>query len=565
MKKNILIILITLCSISLKGQFGITDGNSSVCLYINANTAISGNFLTRNIPKRATFKVNFKLAGAGIDNCTGTLINRKTTQNELGFFFITAGHCFSDTDLSDPNKEFDLIFNYESPTSVSTSTPTSNRGAKTNTQPPTNIQSVNTQMTGFQYIHRSKLRLVVKNSFRDFALFEILKPIPPHFNVAYAGWHPGFIFNLSPINGSFNYTVFHHPANDIKKISTTSTVLSIRPLEHGCRSITKIIDAVFGWIWGRNKSTQVICSIPPLDIGRAWVPFWTAGTITSGSSGASLINNRDKIVGVLWSTAADLSCQFQNVVFNKLRSNYYDESVRSVLNPSKGFWTDELGIDGDIITCYQSLNGLNGEYFAGKDYNSNSGIVNDNKTTLQSATTITTNGALRIHPGADYVFISPNGTTLNSGFEIVAPTQGETKGIFEIKTGSCIIPRSDKNADNIPYSILEKAKKLQLPEYMPFNLTLDKNSVTDLNGVQAYPNPSSDGNFTIRFVVDAKKEVNLSVIDILGKTVYSTPYNCIQGENYFPLDMSRNGLSAGIYFITLQDGAIKKVKKVIVE
>ena len=146
------------------GQFG---GAASSC-YVNANAHIQGNLVIRNIPKRATFKINFKLAGASSENCTGTLINRNTTQNGLGFYFITAGHCFTDTDLSDPNKEFDLIFNYESPTSESNSTPISNRGAKTNSQPPTNIQSLNTSDNGFQYIHRSKLRLVVEIFFISF-------------------------------------------------------------------------------------------------------------------------------------------------------------------------------------------------------------------------------------------------------------------------------------------------------------------------------------------------------------------------------------------------------------
>jgi hypothetical protein len=83
--------------------------------------------------------------------------------------------------------------------------------------------------------------------------------------------------------------------------------------------------------------------------------------------------------------------------------------------------------------------------------------------------------------------------------------------------------------------------------------------------IQAYPNPSSDGNFTVRFVVDAKKSVNLAFTDILGKTIYTTKYSCIQGENYFPLDMSGKGIAEGMYFIIVDDGTTKKVKKVVIK
>jgi len=30
----------------------------------------------------------------------------------------------------------------------------------------------------------------------DFAMFEILTPVPPHFNIAYAGWNPNKFNNL---------------------------------------------------------------------------------------------------------------------------------------------------------------------------------------------------------------------------------------------------------------------------------------------------------------------------------------------------------------------------------
>ena len=59
------------------------------------------------------------------------------------------------------------------------------------------------------------------------------------------------------------------------------------------------------------------------------------------------------------------------------------------------------------------MSNLSGEYFAGKDYNQNSGIVSGGKTTLQSASTITIND-VKIHPGANYSFVAQNSITFNS-------------------------------------------------------------------------------------------------------------------------------------------------------
>jgi hypothetical protein len=90
------------------------------------------------------------------------------------------------------------------------------------------------------------------------------------------------------------------------------------------------------------------------------------------------------------------------------------------------------------------------------------------------------------------------------------------------------VPRSDEKSNEIPSDVMRKARNMELPQYKPFNpqqfLNKD-NGLVDLDAqseIQAYPNPSSDGNFTVRFVVDAKKSVNLAFTDILGKTIYAT-------------------------------------------
>ena len=552
--KIVVIFIFSFLPLYIQGQ----DFNTS--RFCNVNVNESQNF--RDIVKRATFKITF--VGPAPGSCTGTLINRDIEQNQLGTFFMLAKHCVDGIDV---NRLHEFYFNYQAPNpSDNNSTPLSNRGIVQKQSNSTGtISSGSTTVDGYHYFHRSPIRIVSANFWGDFALCEILTPIPPHFNVAYAGWNPGIgtFLPIPPIPPFYNEIYFnpHHPMGDIKKMSSTSTIISA-PTDLGCRIVTKVVDYVFGWIWGRTWSTEVICKYSELP--WAYVPVWDIGHNEKGSSGSGLFNGNNRLLGMLSGSLG--GCQFRGTTtFGKFRSNYYVQSTKNTLNPENKFWIDQFGIEGRTITCYQNLNNLSGQYFAANAYQAN------NKITLQSSTTVSSNGPLRIHPGADYSFVAGQSITLNPGFEVVLPQAGETMGVFEAKISSCVVPRSDESRRDIPASIVQRAKNLQLPQYKPFNPHIYLNSdkgLVDLDSqseIQTYPNPSSDGNFTARFIVDAKKGVNLSFTDLLGKTLFSTKYNCIQGENYFPLDLSEKGLSAGIYFVILDDGNSRRVKKVVIK
>jgi len=139
----------------------------------------------------ATFKMNVQ------GNCTGTLINRNTSDGDLGFYFITARHCMSVDGLNNNNyidstKEWTFYFNYQSPDGDNNSTPESNRGI---TDAESSLAPANPIITnGYEYLHRSKIRLVADYFWGDFALCEMLTPLPPHFNVYFAGWNPSVFY-----------------------------------------------------------------------------------------------------------------------------------------------------------------------------------------------------------------------------------------------------------------------------------------------------------------------------------------------------------------------------------
>jgi hypothetical protein len=98
-------------------------------------------------------------------------------------------------------------------------------------------------------------------------MYEIIIPLPPHFNYGYAGWSPSrfwVLANSGPLNLPLPPTrivSFHHSNADIKKISGYGQLLwTETPIATSCYTITQIIDIAFGWLWGHSVSTQVICN-----------------------------------------------------------------------------------------------------------------------------------------------------------------------------------------------------------------------------------------------------------------------------------------------------------------
>jgi hypothetical protein len=99
----------------------------------------------------ATFRIILLQDGSNSSGCTGTLVNRNTSDADVGFYFIIAKHCLNDIDL---NEQHYLSFNYQSPNANNNSVPLSNQGLVPE-------QSNNAVPNGYEYLHRSKLELIL--------------------------------------------------------------------------------------------------------------------------------------------------------------------------------------------------------------------------------------------------------------------------------------------------------------------------------------------------------------------------------------------------------------------
>jgi hypothetical protein len=249
-------------------------GASGVC---NIDIGCLDDPVVRSI-KNSVVRIVF----LGHERCTGTLVN--TTQNMGANYILTAGHCF--TRESEANSAV-FYFGYESPFC---------EGPDGNS---------------LKSISGSTIR--ARSSDVDFALVELLEPIPFSYHPYYAGWdHSG----AAP-SESF---VIHHPLGDVKKFASEDHAVSV---------------SSFGNMY--NDNTHWL------------VERWETGTTEAGSSGAPLFGPNGRIIGTL--TGGLAKCENPiNDYFQMFSHSWKDypapENQLAVwLDPLKTNWNFLEGID----------------------------------------------------------------------------------------------------------------------------------------------------------------------------------------------------------------------------
>ncbi len=94
-----------------------------------------------------------------------------------------------------------------------------------------------------------------------------------------------------------------------------------------------------------------------------------------------------------------------------------------------------------------------------------------------------------------------------------------------------------------------------------FGCVLANDSFESADSFAITPNPSN-GSFTIQFNATSEKGVKISINDIQGRLIYNETYNY---SGLFYQFIKLNQTQTGVYFVTIQDGDKKVVKRVIIE
>jgi hypothetical protein len=227
--------------------------------------------------------------GGGFFWCSGSLVNNTLQNNEP--YFLTADHCAGSATAEDI-MQWIFYFNYEAAGCENpTATPSSN------------------SMTG-----AVKLASSPTTTSSDFLLLRLADTVPLYYEPYYNGWNRE---NAASPQG----VTIHHPAGDIKKISTYTTPL--------------ISDTWYG--------------VP----GTHWKVFWTEtesgwGVTEGGSSGSPLFDNTGKIVGAL--TGGEAACDATDMPDYYGKFYYSWDQNGDEPGEQLKYWLDPLNLGVTTLT-----------------------------------------------------------------------------------------------------------------------------------------------------------------------------------------------------------------------
>jgi PKD repeat protein len=230
------------------------DGVESLWCMINAACA-EGDDWEDQI--RSVARISIKIGG-NYFWCSGALINN--TLNNREPYFLTASHCGGNASPSDLN-QWIFYFNYQASTCNGSSS-----GSNT--------------ITGCQLKARDPSQA---DNGSDFYLVKFNNNVPDSYNVYYSGWNRS-LSNQEMTNG----VSIHHPAGDIKKISTYSTSLVSSTSWNGLQS---------HWmaVWAETENGKSI--------------------VEGGSSGSPIYDRNGLIVGDLTGGYESNSCETPSPAF----------------------------------------------------------------------------------------------------------------------------------------------------------------------------------------------------------------------------------------------------------
>jgi hypothetical protein len=175
--------------------------------------------------------------------------------------------------------------------------------------------------------------------------------------------------------------------------------------------------------------------------------------------------------------------------------------------------------------------------------------------------------------------VQPDGCTGNKAYITVHPVSLETPVIqyfsdtlftsalsveYEWRRDDVLVEKSSNNyfipLENGMYSVA-----IRSGDCFRISQSVEVDGVNDLTGFSCsvYPNPTLDGNVTVRFNSPDQEAMTITITDLPGRLIFRKAYSSSEWNKAIPLELS-NGARKGVYIIAIEQGARKRIVKLIV-
>jgi len=149
-------------------------------------------------------------------------------------------------------------------------------------------------------------------------------------------------------------------------------------------------------------------------------------------------------------------------------------------------------------------------------------------------------------------FVGGNGTTIEPGNFSFVDTSVTTAGEYSYFIKQLSLNGASINSDTLAVSIITSINDLATQE---LNFVLHQN----------YPNPFNPST-NIRFSLNNSGHVTLKLYDVIGKEVGTIINEYLgQGNHDLSIDAGKYTLTSGIYFLSLESGATRITRKILLQ